>query len=330
MAQFKVVITDFGSPEYEVEAQELRASGLDVGLVRLNASSALELFPHVVDADALIVQWAKITREVIARLERCRVISRYGIGVDMIDLAAAAEYGIPVCNVPDFCIEEVSAHTLGFLLMLNRRLLPQHLHVRAGHWGSPPGGTPVRLSRQVLGVIGLGNIGRAVVEKARPFGLHIVAHDPYLAAQRAAELGVELVSLDDLLARADYVSIHCPLNDETRRLIGRAQFERMKPTAFLINMARGPIVDQTALYEALTAQKIAGAALDVLDKEPPAADDPLLKLDNVIFTPHLSSWSAESLVQLRRDAARNVVDVLQGRPPRSVVNRAQLERVGKA
>lgn len=329
MAQFKVVITDFGSPENEVEAHELRASGLDVELVRLNASSAQELFPHLADADALIVQWAKITREVLAKLQKCRVISRYGIGVDMIDLAAAAECGILVCNVPDFCIDEVSTHTLGFLLMLNRRLLPQHLHVQAGNWGSPPGGTPVRLSRQVLGVVGLGNIGRAVVEKARPFGVQIIAHDPYLAPQRAAELGVELVSLDDLLGRADYVTIHCPLRDETRHLIGRAQFARMKPTAFLINMARGPIVDQAALYEALTSQKIAGAALDVFDKEPPAADDPLLKLDNVIFTPHLSSWSAESLAQLRRDTARNVIDVLQGRVPRSIVNRAQLERVGK-
>jgi D-3-phosphoglycerate dehydrogenase / 2-oxoglutarate reductase len=329
VAQFKVVITDFGSPDSDVEAAELRASGLDIELVRLNASAAQDLFPHVADADALIVQWAKITREVIAGLEKCRVISRYGIGVDMIDLAAAAERGIPVCNDPDFCIEEVSTHTLGFLLMLNRRLLPQHLHVRAGKWGAPPGGTPVRLSRQVLGVVGLGNIGRAVVQKARPFGLQIVAYDPYLAPRNADELGVVLVSLDDLLARADYVTIHCPLTNETRHLIGRAQFERMKPTAFLINMARGPIVDQKALVDALTSQKIAGAALDVLDREPPAADDPLLMLDNVIFTPHLSSWSAESVMQLRRSTARNVVDVLEGKTPRSIVNRKELERIGK-
>jgi D-3-phosphoglycerate dehydrogenase len=187
----------------------------------------------------------------------------------------------------------------------------------------------VRLSRQVLGVVGLGNIGRAVVQKARPFGLQIVAYDPYLAPQNADELGVVLVSLDDLLARADYVTIHCPLTNETRHLIGRAQFERMKPTAFLINMARGPIVDQKALVDALTSQKIAGAALDVLDREPPAADDPLLKLDNVIFTPHLSSWSAESVIQLRRSTARNVVDVLQGKTPRSIVNREELKRIGK-
>jgi D-3-phosphoglycerate dehydrogenase len=329
MAQFKVVITDFGSPENEIEQAELQGSGLDIELVRLNSPSGKELFPQVADADALIVQWAKITPEVIAGLTKCRIISRYGIGVDMIDLAAATDRGILVCNDPEYCIEEVSTHTIGFLIMLNRRLLPQHLHVSSGKWGSPPGGAPARLSTQTLGIVGVGNIGQAVLHRARAFGLRMIAFDPYLPAERAKQLDLTLVSLDTLLEQADYVTLHCPLTDETRHLIGAPQLARMKPTAFLINMSRGPVVDQNALVHALTTHQIAGAALDVLVKEPPDADDPILKLDNVILTPHISSWSGASLVQLRRDTARNVIDLFQGKTPRSVVNRKALESNGK-
>jgi D-3-phosphoglycerate dehydrogenase len=321
MAAFKVVITDFGSPENELEAEELQQSGLDIELVRLNAKTPQELVPHVLDADALIVQWCQIPRDLLSQMKRCQVISRYGIGVDMIDLAAAGEYGIPVCNTPDYCIDEVSTHTLTFLLMLNRQVLPQHQHVRAGKWGPPVPTPPARLSTQTLGVIGMGNIGRVVVQKAAPFGLKMLVYDPYLSAEAASEAGVEKVDLPELLRRSDYVSLHCPLTDETRHLISTAQFQQMKPTAYLINMARGPIVDQVALVEALTSGTIAGAALDVFEKEPPAADEPLLRLDNVIFTPHLSSWSAQSFVQLRREVAKNVVTALRGEPLRPVVNR---------
>lgn len=327
MTQYKVVITDFGSADNEIERDELLGSGLDIELVRLNARTPQELFPQVADADGLIVQWVQITRNVIERLTRCKVISRYGIGVDMIDLAAAGQRGIMVCNTPDYCIEEVSAHTIGFVLMLNRHIPVQHAFVRAGQWGAGPvpGGPPARLSSQTLGVIGMGNIGRAVVEKARCLGLRVLAFDPYLSAELFALAGAERVTLDDLIAHSDYISLHCPLTDETRNLIGAAQFARMKPAACLINMARGPIVDQAALYEALTSGQIAGAALDVLAKEPPDPNDPLLRLENVIFTPHTSSWSAESSIQLRRSTARNVIDVFQGRTPRSVVNRRELQ-----
>ena len=321
MAQYKVVITDFGSPENELEANELRNSGLDIELVRLNAKTPEELLPHVADADGLIVQWTNISREVIQALQKCKVISRYGIGVDMIDLAAAGEHGIPVCNTPDYCIDEVSTHTLSFLLMLNRNIVAQDQHVRAGKWGSPNPVPPSRLSTQTLGIIGMGNIGRVVVQKAKAFGLTILVFDPYLSAEKAAESGAEKVELDELLRRSDYVSIHCPLTEETRHLISTKQFQSMKPTGYLINMARGPIVDQAALYQALLNKTIAGAALDVFEKEPPPADEPLLKLDNVIFTPHLSSWSAESFVQLRRDVVNNIVVVLRGESPRAVVNR---------
>lgn len=326
MAQYKVVITDFGSPENAFESEEIQQSGLDIELVRLNARASADLLPTVIDADGLVVQWVQITADVISRLEKCKVISRYGIGVDMIDLAAAGKRGIPVFNTPDYCIEEVSNHTIGFLLSLNRRLTAQQEFVRAGKWGSGPvsGGAPMRLSKQAVGIIGLGNIGSAVAAKAQCFGVRLLAFDPYSPAERFAALGAESCTLDELLAQSDYVLIHCPLNDETRGLIGAAQFERMKPTAYLINMARGPVVDQEALYHALTTGQIAGAALDVLAKEPPDPADPLLKLENVLITPHTSSWSVESSEQLRRSTVRHVIDVLNGKLPKSVVNRREL------
>jgi len=320
MPPFKIVITDFGDPSHELEEAELRASGLSYNLVRLNTRSADELLPHVRDADALIVQWASITRPLIEALQQCRVISRYGIGVDMIDLEAASERGIPVCNVPDYCIDEVSTHTLAFVLALNRRLLPQTAHVASGQWGGAPGGMPQRLSLQRIGVLGLGRIGREVARKAQGVGLTVLAFDPYLGADQAQALGVELVSLEALLRRSDYLSIHCPLTKETRHLIGAAQLALMKPSAFLINMARGPVVDQAALYQALVTGVIAGAAADVLEQEPPDPNDPLLKLPNMHVTPHSSSASTESVLQLRRDVARHVIEVLRGDPPRAVVN----------
>jgi D-3-phosphoglycerate dehydrogenase len=324
MSKVKVVITDFGDPDYSLEAEEFQASGLDLELVRLDAHTPEELFPACTDADGLLVQWAKITRPIISQLTRCKVISRYGIGVDMVDLEAASENGILVCNVPDYCIEEVSTHTITFLLALNRHLFSHHSHVRSGKWGGVPGGAPARLSGQVLGIVGLGNIGREVARKASALGLRILGYDPYIPSEKAAALGVELTGLEVLLRRADYVSLHCPLTEETRHLIGPAQLACMKPTAYLINMARGPVVDQPALTRALSTGKIKGAALDVLEQEPPAADELLLKLENVILTPHIASWTSEAIVQLRRETARNVVLVLKGQQPRSIVNRKSL------
>lgn len=316
-----MVITDFGSPENDLESAALQASGLNIDLIRLNAKTPQELLPHVLDANALIVQWTKIPRDIIQSLSQCKVISRYGIGVDMIDLAAAGEHGIMVCNTPDYCIDEVSTHTLSFILMLNRQIMQQHAHVAAGKWGPPAPTPPKRLSTQTLGVVGMGNIGRAVIQKASAFDLKILVFDPYLSAEQAAASGAEKVDLDDLLRRSDYVSLHCPLTEETHHLISTAQFQLMKPTAYLINMARGPIVDQAALVQALTDKTIAGAAVDVFEQEPVPADEAILKLDNIIFTPHLSSWSAESFVQLRREVVQNVIIALQGEKPRSIVNR---------
>jgi len=327
MAQYKVVITDFGDPDHSLEAGILRDSGLDINLVRLQTRDPAVLIPHVMDADAIIVQWATINRTVIEAMHRCKVISRYGIGVDMVDLQAAGEHGIPVANVADFCIEEVSDSTIGFIFDLGRRTFILDRFVRSGGWGSTraiPAWPPPRLRGQVLGIVGLGNIGCAVARKAACLGLNLLGYDPYVAPATASELGVELTSLEELLRRSDFVTLHCPLNDETRGLIDAPQLAQMKPAACLINMARGPIVVQSALQDALVRHQITAAALDVLEREPPAPDDPFLQLDNLIVTPHSSSASVQSVIQLRSDTAQNVVDMLSGRLPRSIVNRKAL------
>ncbi len=327
MASFKVVVTDFGDPDHSLEAGVLRGSGLDIDLVRMQTAVPEELIPCVADADGLLVQWATINRKVIEAMTRCKVISRYGIGVDMVDLQAAGEHGIPVANVPDFCMEEVSDSTIGFIFDLNRRSVFLDRFVRSGGWGTSrplPCWPPSRLRGQTLGIVGLGNIGRVVARKAGCLGLKLLAFDPYIKPEEAAELGVELVSLDDLLRASDYVTLHCPLVEETRGLIGAPQLALMKPSVCLINMSRGPVVVQSALYDALVNRQITAAALDVLEQEPPDPADPLLQLEDVIITPHASSASREAVTLLRHDAAQNVVDALSGKLPRSIVNRKAL------
>jgi D-3-phosphoglycerate dehydrogenase len=323
VTSFRVVLTDFTDPHQDIETDVFKRSGLDINLVRAEPGTDRDLATLAPDADALLVQFAQVRKDVIDALHNCKVISRYGIGVDMIDLEAAAARGIPVANVPDFCIDEVSTQTIGFLIDLNRHTRELDEYVRTGGWGHRPVAVtaPRRLAGQVVGIVGLGAIGREVARKASALGLVVLAHDPFV---QTAPAGVTLVDLDTLLQRSDYVTLHCPLVPQTRGLIGAAAFAQMKPTAYLLNLSRGPVVDQDALLAALTDGSIAGAAVDVLTTEPPAVDDPLLRLPNLLVTPHSSSWSAESSDQLRHDAAENVVEALSGRQPRSIVNRSLL------
>jgi D-3-phosphoglycerate dehydrogenase len=326
MSRWRVVMTDFTEPGHDIEAQVFAESGLDIELVGAEESAAKGLLTTTAGADALLVQFAQIDRALIDTLGSCRVISRYGIGVDMVDLDAAVAAGIPVANVPDFCIDEVSTQTIGFLVDANRRTIALDRHVHQKQWGvAPPAVTaPRRLAGQALGIVGLGAIGREVARKAQALGLRVLAHDPFATVDPSS--GITMVPLGELLSSSDYVTLHCPLNDATRGLIGAAELAAMKPTSYLLNLSRGPVVQQDALVHALTSGQIEGAALDVLTAEPPDPDDPILALDNVIITPHASSWSVESAQQLRHDAAENVVVALSGGQPRSIVNRAQLGR----
>jgi D-3-phosphoglycerate dehydrogenase len=323
VTSFRVVLTDFTDPHQHIETDVFERSGLDITLVRAEPGTDRDLAILAPLADALLVQFAQVRKDVIDTLQNCKVISRYGIGVDMIDLEAAAARGIPVANVPDFCIDEVSTQTIGFLIDLNRHTFELDAYVRTGGWGHRPVPVtaPRRLAGQVVGIVGLGAIGREVARKASALGLTVLAHDPYV---ESAPAGVTLVDLDVLLQQSDYVTLHCPLVPQTRGLIGAASFAQMKPSAYLLNLSRGPVVDQDALLAALTDGSIAGAAVDVLTTEPPAVDDPLLSLPNLLVTPHSSSWSVESSDQLRHDAAENIVEALSGRLPRSIVNRSLL------
>jgi D-3-phosphoglycerate dehydrogenase len=290
------------------------------------------------DADAVIISTrTPITRHVVEHLPHCKVIGSYGVGLDHIDLKAAADVGIVITHTPDYCTNEVADHAMALLLSLNRHVVQLDRDLRQGAWINNGPGTRNMLSGPMpplreltLGIIGLGRIGRKVAERARPFGLTLLAADPYIDRATATQYGAELVSQDELLQRADLITLHCPLTPETKGLINAAAFALMKPTAFLVNTARGPIVDLDAAIEALTSGAIAGAALDVVYPEPLPADSPLYQLPNVILTPHAAYYSERSVLRIRAETLDATLDVLRGRRPPTVANPSVLNRVALA
>ncbi|MBI2202820.1 MAG: C-terminal binding protein [Candidatus Rokubacteria bacterium] len=280
-----------------------------------------EIIARTRDADALVVSLSPVTRGVMSALEGLKVVVRTGVGYDIIDVAAATELGVVVVNVPDIWIREVANHALALLLALNRKIITLDRQVRAGAWSAGLSGDRTgSIHGETVGIVGLGNIGTAFARRIAAFETTVIAHDPYVEEARFKALGVERVSLEELAARADYVSVHTLLNAETRHLIGEAFFRRMKPTAILINTSRGPVVDERALVRALEGKQLAGAALDVWEKEPVAADHPLLKMDNVIATPHAAYFSSPAVAQVPRRCGEEVARVLTGQRPLNVVN----------
>ncbi|NQT28364.1 MAG: C-terminal binding protein, partial [Candidatus Omnitrophica bacterium] len=259
----------------------------------------------------------------IESLKRCKVIVRYGVGVDNIDIEAATEHKIIVANVPDFCIDEVSTHTLALILACARGIILLDSKIKEKKWDFTLAKPLFRTQGKILGLFGLGNIARAVAKKASGFGFKIIAYDPYVSKVND---GIELVEFSKLLPDSDFVSIHVPLTDETRHSFGENELKAMKKTAYLINTARGPIVDEKDLYKALKNRWIAGAALDVMEKEPPDWENSLLKLDNLIITPHISFYSEESYVELKTKAAKAVLSVLKGELPPAFVNPQAVEK----
>jgi D-3-phosphoglycerate dehydrogenase len=281
-----------------------------------------DLIEHARNADALLIVNEPLTRRVITSLSRCRVIGRFGVGVDTIDLDAATAAGIQVTNVPGASAEEVSDHALAMLMAWSRRLIPLDADVHAGNWSYLAAGPAVRrLRTQVLGIIGAGRIGSLFARKASCLGLKVLAYDPYVDEKRIAAIPATPVPLSELLAESDYVSLHIPLGPETRNLIAGRELVAMKPSAYLINVSRGELIDEPALVEALERGTIAGASLDVLVHEPPARDDPLLRLSNVLLTPHAAHYSEDSLEEVRQTAVEDVIRVLRGEPPLHPVNR---------
>lgn len=282
-------------------------------VVRMAKSpSAEDILAVARDADAVMVTYAKLTRDLISQLTKCKAIGRFGLGVDNIDLAACKEKGIAVNYVPDYCIREVSDHAMALLLALIRKIPLSNKLVQTGRWEMPAVVPIRRIEGTVLGLIGFGNIPRLVAPKAQGFVMTVIACDPYAKPELFKQAGVESVDLDTLLARADYVSVHAPLTPATRGMLNAAAFAKMKKGAFVVNTARGPLIDELALIAALDAGQVGAAALDVVATEPLAKDSPLLGRDNVIITPHTAFYSIEALDELQRKCASDVARVLSG------------------
>lgn len=317
-----VLITDYAWPSLAIERRILGAAGAE--LLVAETGTEEELIRLAPQADAILTCWRRVTAAVLAAAPRCLAVGRYGVGLDNIAVDAATARGILVTNVPDFCREEVADHALALILACARKIVPFARATRAGVWDLAAARPIARLRGQTLGLIGYGGVARALAAKARAIGFEIIAYTPRLTSGPLALSGTATNALDELLGAADYVSIHCPLTPQTRELIDARALRQMKPTAWLINTARGAIVAEAALYKALTEGWIAGAALDVLDHEPPAPDHPLLALDNVVATPHTAFYSEASIATLQTQAATQMAAVLRGETPPNIVNPAVL------
>ncbi len=324
MANHHVLVTDCAWPVLDIEREILAAAGCDIILAE--SGDEEELLVLAPQAVAILTTWKPVTARVLDAAHQCLTVSNYGVGVDNIDLEHATKLGIVVSNVPDYCVEEVSDHAMALLLASARRIGVYDRLVRQGHWDRHAGRPMYRIRGKTLGLIGYGNTARALVPKAQGFGLNVVAYTPYLQ-EGVSDSGVILTqNLPALLAQSDFVSVHAPLTDETRGMVNMDFLRLMQSHAILINTSRGPIVDDEALYRALTQGWIAGAGLDVLLHEPPPSNYPLKDLDNVIITPHAAFDSQESLQELQTRAATHVVQVLSGQLPDQVANPEVLTR----
>lgn len=312
-----VVVTDSVFPNLDPAREVLSKIGADLELAQDATPEAIVRAAE--NADAVLTTYAKLTADMIAQMRRCRIISRFGVGVDNVDIATATSSGILVTRVPDYCFDEVSDHAMALLLALARKIPFIDACTQRGAWEMKKVVPIHRLRGAVLGLVGFGGIPRMVAPKAQAFGMRVAAYDPYIPEESFLSAGVARVEFDELLKISDYISIHSPLTPTTHHLFNAGTLSRMKPTAYVINTARGPIVDEEGLAQALDRKEIAGAALDVMEREP-ATSSPLFGRDNVIITPHMSFYSEESLVDLQTKAAEEVVRVLSGQAPRNPIN----------
>ena len=310
MREYKVVLSDNVFPSLELEKSKL--DKIRAVLVESPSNKEDDIISVATDADALLVGYAHITEKVIKSLKNCKIISRYGIGVDNIDVEAATQQGINVTNVPDYCVDEVSNHTLALLLTLARKIVALDRTVKSGVWSFNTYRPMYRLNGKVLGLIGFGKIARDLVKKVKPLGFRILIYDPYTSVETLKEYNVEFVSLTEILKQSDFISLHAPLTLETKHIISKKELQIMKKTAYLINTSRGSLIDEEALYRALKEKWISGAALDVLSSEEIDSTHPLIKLENVILTPHVAFYSEESLKDLRVKAVDEVIRALTG------------------
>ena len=317
----KIVITDYRFPDIEQEKRAVEAAGGT--LVAGQAVTEEQVADLCRDADGVLNARAPVTKRAIAAMERCRIIVRYGIGVDTIDLPAATARGIMVANVPDYCLDEVSDHALTLLLMLSRQMIPAIALAREDVWPVSKMPPLQRLRGQTCGLIGCGRIGSLLAGKVQALGMNVIIHDPYLSEPRAREMSAELVSFDALLSRADFISLHAPLNQTTHHLLGESAFNKMKKTASIINTARGGLIDETALLAALDAGRIFGAGLDVVESETAVTPvrTALLRHPKMVVTAHTAWLSQQARASLQLRAIEQVIACLKGEKPYGLINR---------
>ena len=320
---FRTVLVDYDDDLFSPcgwEGQMLADAGIAWSAGQYRTPESAEAFAR--DADVVFVQSLRplMTRPVIHQLQRCRCIVRLGIGFDSVAVDAATERGILVCNVPFYCIDDVADHALALLMDGVRHVARQDRWIRAGRWDRTGARPARRMKGCTMGFIAFGRIARALAEMVAGFGMSLVAFDPYVDAHTMARYGVEKVDLDGLLGRADFISVHSPLNAETHHLLSHREFGLMKEGVFVVNTSRGPLIDQTALVEALRSGKVWGAGLDVMEEEPLPLNSPLRQFENVTFTPHVSANSEESRADLYRSACQIAIDVCHERWPQGVVN----------
>jgi D-3-phosphoglycerate dehydrogenase len=314
-APYRVLLTDRAWPDAQIEREILARVGAE--LIEADDTSEQSLCDLASDVDAIAANWAQVNDAVVRSARRCRIICRMGIGLDNIAVATATKLKIPVTNVPDYCVGEVADHALALILACARNIAFFHWRTKRGQYNLQEAPAMHRLAGKRLGLVGLGHIGRNLAAKSQALGMEVLAHT---SSGNDHGTNCRMVSLESLLAESDFVSLHVPLNSRTRQMLRLAQFRKMKRSAYLINTARGGLIDHADLWQALEANLIAGAALDVFDPEPPDLSTPLMTDERVIITPHAAFVSEESLIELRSRVARQIVDILSGRRPECVVN----------
>lgn len=315
----KVVITDYTFPNLDIE--KLVLEPIDCELSGHQCRTPEALIKVVRDADHVLTQFAPVNTDVVNAMERAKVIVRYGIGYDNVDLAAAAARGIPVCNVPEFCTDEVADHTLGLMVAATRCLFQNHHATTNGNWGlAVPLGQMKTLARLTVGIVGFGRIGRAVAKRLAGFGSRLLVYDPAIGDEEIEQGGGEPISMGELLANSDLITLHCPSSETTRWIINESSISKMKPGAILINVGRGDLVDPDALVAALGLGRISAVGLDVFSPEPIPADHPILRLENVIVGSHIASASEQAVITLRESAAKTVLKAINGEPLPNIVN----------